>query len=173
MKKWPEIFFLTWYNLNFLALFSSLNHDLSLPNPKPLAKKILLTINSVVVWTILWRPLINLNSVNRSKTLTPLLTFRNFNLNNTILGLQLRDKAAMLVEQTIQYATCTSPTMHLISPPTFCVAFVFHPKRNWKQCLCKILGGNKVHYGRRASGIFFFRRICIKKEFCSQRRDTP
>ena len=167
MKKWPEIFFLTWYNLNFLALFSSLNHDLSLPNPKPLAKKILLIINSVVVWTILWRPLINLNSVNRSKTLTPLLTFRNFNLNNTILGLQLRDKAAMLVEQTIQYATCTSPTMHLIFPPTFCIAFVFHffyvlqpSQEKLKTMLMQNLeggrGGNKVHYGRSASGIFFF-----------------
>ena len=39
MQKWPEIFFLTWYNLNFLTLFSSLNPDLSLPNPNPLQRK--------------------------------------------------------------------------------------------------------------------------------------
>ena len=26
-------------------------------------------------------------------------------------------------------------------------------KRNWKQCLCKVLEANKVHYGRCASGV--------------------
>ena len=27
------------------------------------------------------------------------------------------------------------------------------PKRNWKQCLCKILGANKLHYGNFESGV--------------------
>ena len=47
------------------------------------------------------------------------------------------------------YATCTSPIMHLICPPTFCITFVFHFSwvlQSWKQCLCKILGANKVHH---------------------------
>ena len=50
----------------------------------------------------------------------------------------------------IRFPTCTSPITHLICSPKFCITFVFHfswynsrPKRNWKQCLCKILGGQK------------------------------
>ena len=46
--------------------------------------------------------------------------------------------------------------MHLVYPPKFCILFSVspgyysHPKRNieyWKECWCKILGANKVHYG--------------------------
>ena len=53
----------------------------------------------------------------------------------------------------------TFPIMHLICPRRFCITFVFispgycsRPKRNWKQWLCKILGANKVHYGKCGSG---------------------
>ena len=126
-----------------------------------------------MVWTILWRPLTNLNSVNRSKTLTPLLTFRNFNLNNTILGLQLRDKAAMLVEQTIQYATCTSPTMHLIFPPnilhSLCFPFLLCitaiPREIENNTYAKFWGAIRYTMGEVQVAYFFFRRICIKKSF--------
>ena len=47
-----------------------------------------------------------------------------------------------------EYATSTFPKMHLICPPKFCITFVFispgyyrRPKRNWKQCLCKLFEG--------------------------------
>ena len=45
------------------------------------------------------------------------------------------------------YTTCTSPIMHLISPPPshpnifFSPGYYSRPKGNWKQCLSKILGG--------------------------------
>ena len=67
----------------------------------------------------------------------------------------------------ICFDTCTSPTIHLLCPPPpppplpqFCVAFVFNslgcysrPKENLRHCSCKIfLGGDKVYYGRCASG---------------------
>ena len=38
--------------------------------------------------------------------------------------------------------------MFFISP-----GYYSRSKRNWKQCLCKVLEANKVHYGRCASGI--------------------
>ena len=53
------------------------------------------------------------------------------------------------------YATCTSPTMHLICPPKFCISIVFN--FSWDGCICpgemknkgyaKFWGANKVHYG--------------------------
>ena len=71
------------------------------------------------------------------------------------------------------FATSRFPVMHLIClppppPPTkknlpqplFFISPGYYslPKRNWKQCLCKIFGdgggrGNKLHYGRCASGV--------------------
>ena len=54
------------------------------------------------------------------------------------------------------YATCTSPTMHLICPPKFCISIVFN--FSWDGCICpgemknkgyaKFWGANKVHYER-------------------------
>ena len=44
-------------------------------------------------------------------------------------------------------------------PPPFQILFFITPgyyrgpRRNWKQCFCKILRANKVHYGRYASGV--------------------
>ena len=64
------------------------------------------------------------------------------------------------------YATCTSPIMHLICPPPKFAKALFQislgtaviPRRNEKQRLCKVFllggGGDKVHYGRCASGVF-------------------
>ena len=53
------------------------------------------------------------------------------------------------------YATCTSPIMHLICPPKFCISIVFN--FSWDGCICpgemknkgyaKFWGTNKVHYG--------------------------
>ena len=64
-----------------------------------------------------------------------------------------------------QYAICTSPMMHLIShflkPAKFCITFVFHfswvlqpSQEKLKTMFKKILGANKVHYGRCASGVW-------------------
>ena len=72
------------------------------------------------------------------------------------------------------YDTCTYPIMHLIPPPPLPLRFAWplffispgchsRPKRNWKQCLRKILGANKVlrlvHYGWCASGEFMCRYV--------------
>ena len=61
------------------------------------------------------------------------------------------------------YATCTSPIMHLICSPKFGTTgplffispgYYSRPKRNWKQCLCKVWGASEVHCGKYASGEF-------------------
>ena len=61
-----------------------------------------------------------------------------------------------------QYATSTSPIMHLICPPQFCINVFFN--FSWHGCniqdlnekqpetYAKFWGANKVHYGRCASG---------------------
>ena len=36
------------------------------------------------------------------------------------------------------------------------------PRRNEEQRLCKILGGNKVHYGRCASGVFIISLVTLQ-----------
>ena len=36
------------------------------------------------------------------------------------------------LEQKIEYATCTPPTMHLICPPKFCISIVFN--FSWDGC---------------------------------------
>ena len=55
--------------------------------------------------------------------------------------------------QTIKnvFIICMSPIVHLACPPKVCITFVSHfswvfsrPKRNWRQCLCKILGGGQT-----------------------------
>ena len=55
---------------------------------------------------------------------------------------------AQVLDKTLKYATFTFHIMHLICLPKFCIILVFispgyysRPKRNWKQCLCKILEG--------------------------------
>ena len=61
------------------------------------------------------------------------------------------------------YATCTSPIMHLICPPKFCITIIFNfswdgcnLQEKWKTTW-KVMqnfgggGANKVHYGRCAS----------------------
>ena len=60
-----------------------------------------------------------------------------------------------------EYTTCTSPKMHLICLPKFCITFVFHfswvlqlSQEKLKTMLMQNFGGaNKVHYGRCASGV--------------------
>ena len=44
----------------------------------------------------------------------------------------------------------------------FSVTYVFHfscvlqpSQETWKQCLCKMFGSNKVHYGKRGSGVLW------------------
>ena len=58
------------------------------------------------------------------------------------------------------YATCTSPTMHLICPPkildkhalfTVSLGTAVIPRRNEKQRVMQNRGANKVHCGRCAS----------------------
>ena len=59
-----------------------------------------------------------------------------------------------------KFTICTSPIIHLVCspprPPPPPPGYYSRPKRNWKQCFRKILGGgggaNKVHFGRCASG---------------------
>ena len=56
------------------------------------------------------------------------------------------------------HATCTSPIMHLICPPKFCISIVFNsswtakiPRRNENKGYADFWGGrgaNKVNYGR-------------------------
>ena len=76
------------------------------------------------------------------------------------------------------YATCTSPIMHLICPPKFCISIVFN--FSWDGCdtqeKCKKKqtrlgnfffwggGGNKVHYGRCASGVFWVYGITFQRK---------
>ena len=67
---------------------------------------------------------------------------------------------------SVKYATCTSSIMHSLCAPQILHNLFFftspgyysHPKRNWKQCLCKIWRGggraNKAHYGKCASGVW-------------------
>ena len=67
---------------------------------------------------------------------------------------------------SVKYATCTSSIMHSLCAPKILHNLFFftspgyysHPKRNWKQCLCKIWRGggraNKAHYGKCASGVW-------------------
>ena len=59
------------------------------------------------------------------------------------------------------YATCTSPIMHLICPPKFCISIIFNfswdgcnIQEKWKttwKVMQNFGGANKVHYGRCAS----------------------
>ena len=71
-----------------------------------------------------------------------------------------------------EYATRTSPIMHLICLPTFCITFVFHfssvlgitavPREMENNTYAKCWWGgggrgrNKVHYERWASGVFIY-----------------
>ena len=58
-------------------------------------------------------------------------------------------------------ATCTSPIMHLICSPKFCITFVFSflmgitvfSRKLKTMLLQKFWGANKVHYGKCASGV--------------------
>ena len=73
---------------------------------------------------------------------------RNYSNDNILMG---RGCDKDLFTTQIEYATCTSPLMHLICPPKFCQPLFFIsagyyscPKRNWKQCLCKLLGWGQM-----------------------------
>ena len=72
------------------------------------------------------------------------------------------------------FLTCTSPKMHLVWPPKFCLSIVFYSlgtavirSRNEKQSLSIFYlfyffgggGGNKVYYGRWANGKFYFEGV--------------
>ena len=94
---------------------------------------------------------------------------RNYSNDNILMG---RGCDKDLFTTQIEYATCTSPLMHLIPPPPQkkLPTFVFHfswvlqlSQEKLKTMLCKILvggggggGANKVHYGRPASGLCKF-----------------
>ena len=93
---------------------------------------------------------------------------RNYSNDNILMG---RGCDKDLFTTQIEYATCTSPLMHLIPPPKKkkLPTFVFHfswvlqlSQEKLKTMLCKILvgggggGANKVHYGRPASGLCKF-----------------
>ena len=49
------------------------------------------------------------------------------------------------------FATCTSPIIHLVYLPKFCITFALRywscSRRNWRQYLRKSLEANKVYYG--------------------------
>ena len=55
------------------------------------------------------------------------------------------NKIRPLTQRTTLFTTCTTPIMHLICPPKFCITFVFHfswvlqpSSEKLKQCLCKM-----------------------------------
>ena len=83
---------------------------------------------------------------------------RNSSLTASLLTLKPRSHARFLL-----YATSTSLIMHLICPPpqilhNLCFSFLLGItavlREIEKQCLCKISGGNKVHYGKCGSGVY-------------------
>ena len=63
-----------------------------------------------------------------------------------------------------EYATCTSPIMHLICPAKFCITFVFLfllgittvPREIDNDAYAKCLGAKKAHYGTCASGVYMY-----------------
>ena len=70
-----------------------------------------------------------------------------------------RDESAYC--HTLLHATCTSPIMHLASPPKFCMTFFFSfllgiaavLREFENNTYANFWGANKVHYGRCASGV--------------------
>ena len=69
------------------------------------------------------------------------------------------ESIATLTSKALLYATCTSPIMHLICPPKFCITFVFHfswvlqPKDVFL-FVCFILAGpNLIFFNERARGL--------------------
>ena len=72
------------------------------------------------------------------------------------------------------FLTCTSPKMHLVWPPKFCLSIVFYSlgtavirRKNEKQSLSIFYlfyffgggGGNKVYYGKCANDEFYFEGV--------------
>ena len=64
--------------------------------------------------------------------------------------------------KTLFFAFNTSPITQLVCSPKLCITLVFispgyysRPKRNKRQCFCKIWGSNKVYYGRRENSEIF------------------
>ena len=61
------------------------------------------------------------------------------------------------------FASYTSPIIHLVCSPKICITLFFfispgyysRPKKNKRQCLCKIWGSNKVYYGGRENRVSF------------------
>ena len=70
-----------------------------------------------------------------------------------IFGLPPRDKAAMLVVNSIRL-------LHLLAYPLLFISpgYYSRPKKNSKQCYAKFGAANKVHYGTCASGEYNFFR---------------
>ena len=56
-----------------------------------------------------------------------------------------RSKSLFFVLRGTLFVICISPVIHLVPPPPHPPPnFAYsRPKRNWKQCLCKILGGKQ------------------------------
>ena len=53
-----------------------------------------------------------------------------------------RSKSLFFVLRGTLFVICISPVIHLVPPPPPNFAYS-RPKRNWKQCLCTILGGKQ------------------------------
>ena len=73
--------------------------------------------------------------------------------NHQFISQQTSSPKATLppTENVNLFATCTSPIIHLVYPPKFCITFALRywscSRRNWRQYLRKSLEANKVYYG--------------------------
>ena len=136
-----------------------------------------------MVWTILWRPLINLNSVNRSKTSHTTADFPQFQFEQhySWFATTWRGSHVGRSNNTIRHLHISHNAPYSPPPPTtFCITFAFHfpyvlqpSQEKLKTILMQNFWGQQGALWEMCNSEFFFRRICIKKEFGSQRRETP
>ena len=76
-------------------------------------------------------------------------------------------------DSAMRVAICTSPIMHLICSPKFCITFVFHfpmgitavPREIENNADAKFWRANKAHYERCANG------ICLAKKSQSEEKN--
>ena len=92
------------------------------------------------------------------------MTLRNILLHSEFSNktLDLKCVTLSIILRWKEFAICTSPIIHLVllhpplphplnknfASPLFLISSGHHsfPRRNWKECLCKVLGANKVYY---------------------------